>query len=317
MRDEVYNWGSFLQSRMYAAGVTCSDCHDPHAPKVQGRAATTSAPSCHRPSASPRRKHHFHREKGKGASCVACHMRTETYMVVDPRHDHSFRVAAAGPHGRARPRERARTPATTATATARPQWAARAVRRWYPEGRQDEAALRDGPPRGPHASSRARSARSSADRARPEAAGDRARHGGVAPAARTSGPSRCRRSRRRPRDPDPLVRLGAATTLEALPPKRARADRRRTCCGTRCGRCASRRSPAFADVPDAELATRGAGRLRPLARRLLPGAAVERRAARVARQPRHRRREARDGSRRPGATTTRRCASRRGSSPPT
>ena len=30
MRDEVYNWGSFLQSRMYAQGVTCSDCHDPH-----------------------------------------------------------------------------------------------------------------------------------------------------------------------------------------------------------------------------------------------------------------------------------------------
>ena len=28
-RDEVYNWGSFLQSKMYANGVTCSDCHDP------------------------------------------------------------------------------------------------------------------------------------------------------------------------------------------------------------------------------------------------------------------------------------------------
>jgi hypothetical protein len=26
-RDEVYVWGSFLQSKMYASGVTCSDCH--------------------------------------------------------------------------------------------------------------------------------------------------------------------------------------------------------------------------------------------------------------------------------------------------
>ena len=30
IRDEVYVYGSFLQSRMYQAGVTCSDCHNPH-----------------------------------------------------------------------------------------------------------------------------------------------------------------------------------------------------------------------------------------------------------------------------------------------
>ena len=36
MRDEVYNWGSFAQSRMHAQGVTCSDCHDPHSLKLQG-----------------------------------------------------------------------------------------------------------------------------------------------------------------------------------------------------------------------------------------------------------------------------------------
>ena len=30
MRDEVYNYGSFKQSKMFAAGVTCSDCHEPH-----------------------------------------------------------------------------------------------------------------------------------------------------------------------------------------------------------------------------------------------------------------------------------------------
>jgi hypothetical protein len=38
MLDEVYNYGSFKQSRMFAAGVTCSDCHDPHSakPKLEG-----------------------------------------------------------------------------------------------------------------------------------------------------------------------------------------------------------------------------------------------------------------------------------------
>jgi len=27
---KFFEHGSFLQSKMYAAGATCSDCHDPH-----------------------------------------------------------------------------------------------------------------------------------------------------------------------------------------------------------------------------------------------------------------------------------------------
>ncbi|MFP3366276.1 hypothetical protein R0J93_21755, partial [Pseudoalteromonas sp. SIMBA_148] len=30
IQDEVFVHGSFLQSKMYQAGVTCSDCHNPH-----------------------------------------------------------------------------------------------------------------------------------------------------------------------------------------------------------------------------------------------------------------------------------------------
>ena len=30
IKDEVFVWGSFIQSKMHAAGVTCSNCHDPH-----------------------------------------------------------------------------------------------------------------------------------------------------------------------------------------------------------------------------------------------------------------------------------------------
>lgn len=88
MRDEVYNWGSFLQSRMHAAGVTCSDCHDPHSLQLRAPGNGTCA-QCHAPGKydAPAHTHH-----AAGAACVSCHMPTTTYMVVDPRHDHSIRV---------------------------------------------------------------------------------------------------------------------------------------------------------------------------------------------------------------------------------
>ena len=50
-RDEVYTWGSFIQSRMHAAGVTCTDCHDPHAAKLR---APGSAARPRPPPATPR-----------------------------------------------------------------------------------------------------------------------------------------------------------------------------------------------------------------------------------------------------------------------
>ena len=34
---EVYEWGSFVQSRMQRAGVTCSDCHEPHRATLRAR----------------------------------------------------------------------------------------------------------------------------------------------------------------------------------------------------------------------------------------------------------------------------------------
>lgn len=89
-RGEVYEVGSFLQSRMHAAGVTCSDCHDPHSAtlRLPGNATCTQ---CHSPQAFDTPAHTLHPAPG-GPACVDCHMPATTYMGVDSRRDHSFRV---------------------------------------------------------------------------------------------------------------------------------------------------------------------------------------------------------------------------------
>jgi tetratricopeptide (TPR) repeat protein len=90
-RDEVYIWGSFMQSRMYHAGVTCSDCHDPHAEKVRAEGNALCA-HCHLASKYDAPTHHHHPSGSTGARCAECHMPARTYMVVDPRRDHSLRI---------------------------------------------------------------------------------------------------------------------------------------------------------------------------------------------------------------------------------
>ena len=91
--DEVYVYGSFIQSKMYAKGVRCSDCHDPHTArlKFEGNQVCTS---CHQHPAGKydTPAHHHHPPGSSGDSCVACHMPSRTYMDVDPRRDHSLRV---------------------------------------------------------------------------------------------------------------------------------------------------------------------------------------------------------------------------------
>ena len=91
IQDEVYVYGSFLQSKMYQAGVTCSDCHDPHSVelKFEGNALCGQ---CHLASSYDNPKHHFHQQSEEGALCVNCHMPSKTYMVVDPRRDHGFKI---------------------------------------------------------------------------------------------------------------------------------------------------------------------------------------------------------------------------------
>lgn len=89
--DEVYVYASFLQSRMYAKGVTCSDCHDPHTGKTRAQ-GNALCESCHTPAVYDTAAHHMHKEGGAGSQCVACHMPSKNYMVINARPDHSIRV---------------------------------------------------------------------------------------------------------------------------------------------------------------------------------------------------------------------------------
>lgn len=91
IQDEVYVYGSFLQSKMYHSGVTCSDCHEPHSMQLrqQGNGVCLQ---CHAADKFATKKHHFHEAGTKGSLCAECHMPPRNYMVVDPRHDHSFRI---------------------------------------------------------------------------------------------------------------------------------------------------------------------------------------------------------------------------------
>lgn len=91
MLDEVFNYASFKQSKMYAAGVTCSDCHDPHAGKLRFPGDSTCL-QCHAGEKFSSLSHHRHAGVSPDLTCVSCHMPKRTYMVVDDRHDHGFRV---------------------------------------------------------------------------------------------------------------------------------------------------------------------------------------------------------------------------------
>lgn len=105
IREEVFEHGSFVQSRMYAAGVVCSDCHQPHSGELR-QGGNALCVQCHNPQAQPVRagietrglqakdydspKHHRHQPGTPAAQCISCHMPGRFYMGNDWRHDHGF-----------------------------------------------------------------------------------------------------------------------------------------------------------------------------------------------------------------------------------
>ncbi len=89
--DEVYEFNSFTQSKMYHQEIRCSDCHDPHRLIVYTNTNILCI-RCHDIQKYDSPSHHFHTPGTTGANCVDCHMTTRTYMGVDVRRDHSLRV---------------------------------------------------------------------------------------------------------------------------------------------------------------------------------------------------------------------------------
>jgi predicted CXXCH cytochrome family protein len=133
IQEEDYEYGSFLQSRMYAMGVTCSNCHEPHGLKLRAAGNQVCA-QCHRPASFDTTAHHHHQPGSAGAECANCHMPTRTYMVIDARRDHAIRIprpdlsAALG------------TPnaCTNCHADRSAAWAAGQVAGWYGPNRRAE-----------------------------------------------------------------------------------------------------------------------------------------------------------------------------------
>jgi predicted CXXCH cytochrome family protein len=211
MRAEVYNYASFLQSKMHQKGVTCSDCHDPHTSQLRAPGNQTCA-QCHASARYDAPTHHFHPPGSAGAACANCHMPTTTYMAIDPRHDHSIRVP--------RPdlSQRLGTPnaCNQCHADKTTAWAAQWAQRWYPRLSQRAAPLAEAL----HASdtgapdARARLLNIAADPQQPAVA----RASALARMPADLRPEELAQARALLGDADPLLRSSAVETLAHTPP---------------------------------------------------------------------------------------------------
>lgn len=139
--EEVYVYGSFLQSKMYANGVKCTNCHDAHGYhlKADGNAVCVQ---CHNPAGNPlfptlkkatydAPEHHFHQPGTEGAQCKSCHMPERVYMGVDGRRDHSFRI----PMPDLSTKLGTPNPCSTCHVDKGAEWASEEIRKRFPNGR--------------------------------------------------------------------------------------------------------------------------------------------------------------------------------------
>ena len=127
--EEDYVYGSFLQSKMHAQGIRCSDCHNVHSLELKFTGNKLCL-QCHVPDYDTQ-KHHFHKENTEAAQCINCHMTGKHYMGNDFRRDHSFRIP--------RPDQSALYGTPNACnechAEKSEQWAADSVVKWYGKDR--------------------------------------------------------------------------------------------------------------------------------------------------------------------------------------
>jgi Flp pilus assembly protein TadD len=212
MDDEVFNYGSFRQSKMYAAGVTCSDCHDPHSGKlrISGDGACLQ---CHAADKFAAPAHHRHEGVSPQVTCANCHMPVRTYMVVDERHDHGFRIP--------RPDESISTGVRNACNDCHKDktadWAAKAVETWYGPHRKGFQTYAS-------AFAAARANLPDAARRLITIANDRnapaiARATALVELSPHASPESVAAARNAIVHSDPMVRIGALEALETIPPQ--------------------------------------------------------------------------------------------------
>ena len=210
MLDEVYNYGSFKQSKMFAAGVTCSDCHEPHGARLRLPGDGVCL-QCHASDKYAAATHHHHEGANPPLACASCHMPARTYMVVDRRHDHSLRIP--------RPDLSAKLGTPNACndchSDKSADWAAAAVERWHGPDRKSfqhyaeafHAGWADQPDAG------ALLAAVASDRTTPAFA----RASALSELASRVSAANIDLARKGLADPDPMVRIGALDMLEAAP----------------------------------------------------------------------------------------------------
>jgi predicted CXXCH cytochrome family protein len=213
MLDEVYNYGSFKQSRMFAAGVTCSDCHEPHGAKLRASGDGVCL-QCHASDRYAVASHTHHAEATPKVTCASCHMPVSTYMVIDKRHDHSFRV----PRPDLSVKLGTPNACNTCHADKSPEWAADAIERWH-------GPVRKGLQNYAEAFQASWADRTEAATLLATIAADPA----TPPIARASAlselhsrvsPANIELAHKALSDPDPMVRIGALDMLDGLPGER-------------------------------------------------------------------------------------------------
>jgi predicted CXXCH cytochrome family protein len=215
IQEEDYEYGSFLQSKMYAMGVTCSNCHDPHSVKLRA-AGNQLCAQCHQPQRFDTDAHTHHSQGSAGAACANCHMPTRTYMVIDARRDHAIRVprpdlsiALGTPNA-----------CNECHADRTAQWAADQVATWYGPNRRSEAHY------GPVIAA-GRKAEPGADAGLAALVLDTGKPGIVRATALSllpsfaanAGPDQIRAYMSGIWDPDPLLRVAALEALAPYPPE--------------------------------------------------------------------------------------------------
>jgi predicted CXXCH cytochrome family protein len=213
MRDveEAYNYAPFKQSKMFAAGVTCSDCHEPHSAKlrISGEGVCLQ---CHASEKYADVGHRHHAGIEPAPTCISCHMPARTYMIVDRRHDHSLRVP--------RPDLSVKLGTPNACndchADKDPQWAAAAVEGWFGPNRKGLQSYGTA-----FHASHADQTDAAALLAAVVADGNLpaiARASALAELAPRASQANISSARAALVDPDPMVRIGALDMLENVPP---------------------------------------------------------------------------------------------------